>query len=1131
MVNRKEIKNIIKDCDGELKDFQKETVKNVYRKLYIEKHNKHLVADEVGLGKTIVAKGLIAKIMERHIKSRKKKNSFKVFYICSNQALAGQNLKKLNIFKKPEFVNTEKGRLIFLAFKPKDNDLFQLSSLTPSTSFRLIKGTGIAEERKLIWLILSRYKVFRRGRRRNGLKLALVGNIGDINWWKNHLDEYEEQCKDEIRKSVFKKFKTVVAEETINLNKRYYSTIGNELDLSGSRTLQDILIRYSELLRVDTAKKYRGTIKLLGKLRELLTEVCLDYLEADLFILDEFQRFQDLIKTDDDNHSDTALIAKKVFNVKGAKILLLSATPFKPFTNSVDDKFNENHFKEFQIVLSFLFNHNKEQLELYEKNRKEFFELLRRPEKLSSISPKSKENLEKLYRKVISRTERLLVSDDKNTLVRINKESLVPLDVSDVKDFKYSDAILQEMEEKSNKRMRNIIDYAKSSPFPFSFLDGYKVKNDLKEKSGKNKTVQRIILKNKKGWLNLNKIQRYKPLEEIPNSKMRCLLKESVENGLWKQLWIAPSLPYYDLCGSFEHAKLNSKILLFSAWKMVPRAVSSLISYEVEQRSIGNKRFKKNDKNDPVYTPSNFPGGSKKRRPRKPTKILSLKMKEQKPQKMSAFTLLYPSLTLSSMHNIQNNIRRKEPLSLMELKKKISAEIGAKIDKSNLRKYCSRSIKKITKNWYWAAPLLLDKFYFPEIYNKWLHEDLYTESSFLLKRRKTDNDDADDKDIDGTNIAAQKHMDELKMFYKSPEKYLGTFPDDLIDVLTLMVIASPAVTSLRTIQNIFKEEEVIEQLNKSLDIATEFYVLFDKPESISVVQLNTLQKKRKSSVNDTVYWHDVLYYCVDGNLQSVLDEFSHLIYADYNTLDEFGSRLADSINIRTSSLMVDSAKNFVKNKKTSMRCHFAVDFGNQNMDRKEGRQRVESVLEHFNSPFRPFVLATTSIGQEGLDFHFYCRKVMHWNLPSNPIDIEQREGRVNRYKGLVIRQNIVIKYKSELTGLGYNVWEELFNIAKKKEGKNKPDLVPFWHVEADKEDGVYIERIIPILPYSKDVLKLNNLLVTLTLYRLTLGQPRQEELVETLYDGLDEEQLEELRKNFMINLSPWTYGKRSIALD
>jgi len=28
---------------------------------------------------------------------------------------------------------------------------------------------------------------------------------------------------------------------------------------------------------------------------------------------------------------------------------------------------------------------------------------------------------------------------------------------------------------------------------------------------------------------------------------------------------------------------------------------------------------------------------------------------------------------------------------------------------------------------------------------------------------------------------------------------------------------------------------------------------------------------------------------------------------------------------------------------------------------------------------------------EGLDFHHYCHAIVHWNLPSNPVDLEQRE--------------------------------------------------------------------------------------------------------------------------------------------
>ncbi len=46
-----------------LKDFQRDTVDYVFRRLYLDRNPTHrfLIADEVGLGKTLVARGLIAK--------------------------------------------------------------------------------------------------------------------------------------------------------------------------------------------------------------------------------------------------------------------------------------------------------------------------------------------------------------------------------------------------------------------------------------------------------------------------------------------------------------------------------------------------------------------------------------------------------------------------------------------------------------------------------------------------------------------------------------------------------------------------------------------------------------------------------------------------------------------------------------------------------------------------------------------------------------------------------------------------------------------------------------------------------------------------------------------------------------
>ncbi len=210
-----------------------------------------------------------------------------------------------------------------------------------------------------------------------------------------------------------------------------------------------------------------------------------------------------------------------------------------------------------------------------------------------------------------------------------------------------------------------------------------------------------------------------------------------------------------------------------------------------------------------------------------------------------------------------------------------------------------------------------------------------------------------------------------------------------------------------------------------------------------------------------------------------------------------------------------------------MRCHYAVDLGNQRVETDDGKKRIKGIRHNFNSPFRPFVLATTSIGQEGLDFHTYCRKIVHWNLPSNPIDLEQREGRINRFKGLVIRQQIAKKYGDPLNGdtqLDRGVWEALFDAADKAErcSSGKCELIPYWHVEADH---FQIERIIPFYPFSKDRAKLTSLLKTLALYRLAFGQPRQAELVEHLLTNISEAKITEIRDKLMIDLSPIRYAQ------
>ena len=65
---------------------------------------------------------------------------------------------------------------------------------------------------------------------------------------------------------------------------------------------------------------------------------------------------------------------------------------------------------------------------------------------------------------------------------------------------------------------------------------------------------------------------------------------------------------------------------------------------------------------------------------------------------------------------------------------------------------------------------------------------------------------------------------------------------------------------------------------------------------------------------------------------------------------------------------------------------------------------------------------------------------------------------------------------------------------------------------------IKIERIVPMYPFSRDGQSYERLIKILSLYRLTLGQARQEELLQYLFQNVDDETL--LREMF-INLSPY----------
>jgi len=75
-----------------------------------------------------------------------------------------------------------------------------------------------------------------------------------------------------------------------------------------------------------------------------------------------------------------------------------------------------------------------------------------------------------------------------------------------------------------------------------------------------------------------------------------------------------------------------------------------------------------------------------------------------------------------------------------------------------------------------------------------------------------------------------------------------------------------------------------------------------------------------------------------------------------------------------------------------------------------------------------------------------------------------------------------------------------------------------------EKDNCNIKRMVPILPYSREVSKLNYLKETLGAYRIVFGQPRQEDLLKYLNrhaEKLDGKDLIDLK----IDLSPYNMNE------
>ena len=1134
------LKAVEKAVWDKLKDFQRETVRHV-DDLFRHGHRRALVADEVGLGKTVVARGVIAKTAV--LRKEEGDDLFKVVYICSNQNIANQNVQKLrvsdDVLLDDDVTQTRLSmQHLKIAQQEHDSDAKKrfvcIIPLTPETSFKVVAGKGKGDERALMCAILlwmCRSPMFRDllgcvdAER---IKQNLQGSIKSKGRWADLVKFYEKK----------------VAKVCEASQGAYPANFCKELLASTQKVKEKDFRGLVQLLAADPPEDRADVKAAIPGLRLLFATESARMLKPDLIIMDEFQRFKFLLHPDD--KSESGIIAHEFLSgehdtdYQKTRILLLSATPYKMYSTAgeIAAVGDDEQYKEFGELLDFLFEGSAADVRAvwgrYTKSLQGFAGV-------SEELKRTKADAEAKLRGGICRTERASVMEMHDYISDDEAKTTLAITDGDVRSYVEIVKFVRKLGMEGNFP----IEYVKSCPYLLSYLRGYKIREEIEKRLRDGKKIPNDISSTL--CLSRKRIRKFKKIT-VTNARLKKLMDVAFQGNAARYVWMPPTLPYYSLQGAYRDADKNrfSKVLVFSAWEMVPRMIGTLVSYEAECRTTGafcrDPGKQENARID--YFKNSYPP---------PRLRFAIDYKDDpngKAKSLMLFTLIYPSKTLRDLYNPIRCLNEGMPLD--QIVKDLEGKIGEKL--GSLDRYLDSDDGREDTRWYYLAPMLLDGV---ENAQRWL--EAYRRRLEESGQGKKEGDEIEGQVKDGKQenrkalsdrvkgaLANCEELSELLNGLSNGDIRLGEQPKKLAETLADMALGSPAVCAARGWRDrgeqvgngqgdkdgtVESSEDFV--MRAGTEIARGFFTRFNQPETISIIEL---QYNR----SDDDYWKDVLRYCRDGCFQAMFDEYyavlregQAFVRDERKRGEKILEQMCDALDYRAVPYSVDTMASLQEQtpqkgggagdaddskKPMPMRTYYAVGFIKGKGEETKVSHRKDVIRRSFNSPFRPFVLASTSIGQEGLDFHPYCRKIFHWNLPSNPVDLEQREGRINRYKCLAVRENIALKYGQ--MKFEKDVWEEMYKAAQegvKQEGDS--DLIPFWCLGKDQE--VKIERIVPKYPFSKDVAAYQRLIAILSLYRLSMGQPRQEELLESVMKAVPEDDRDKLKQLF-INLSPFS---------
>ena len=998
------------------------------------------MADETGLGKTHVAQGVIA-LSLTHLQQVDHVRRIDIVYVCSNADIAAQNIRKLNVTgsKSPSFAT----RLSLLITQP---DVLKPTAggagkpatfvaFTPATSFQFGWQMGTAAERAVLYALLRDHLGFRRARATAAERIfqgAVTSRRRFVEWY-------------------------VAPVRAQRFEANIQQTFLEEFDRSSERVSLVALIDEVAGRRALTACQRDTARGIVGSLRRMLARAAVQALEPDLVILDEFQRFRDLL--DVKTGGEAAELANAFFTQSDARVLLLSATPYKPFTYAEENAEGAGHYEDFLKTLEFLAASDGPVDTL-----RTDLDALRQAALSGEPTAAIRDRVQAQLRRWIARTER--PTDTRHTTILETTAGLLGVRAEDFAGFvalrHVADAVKAPLS----------VEYWKSSPYFLNFLSGYRVGEGVRD-AMKIPDRRARLMPLFRGAQRIAKsdVVRFQPLEWA-NARMRALAARTLDQGWWRLLWMPPSRPYHRLGGPYESVESTAitKQLIFSSWVAAPSAIASLLSYEVQRQIFAGARKFEN-------TPAARAAISSR---------LDYRMADERPASMSVLALFCPQPELASRTDPLDAARdHAESPSVEHVLEWAHGGVEAVVGPTGGTSSTASAV------WHWFAPVRAER-------------DGALASALLHAHRSTLAEALAGASPEHTPEDVPRAMDaHVEQVLRA---LAGWTPDserpaDLLATSALLGLGAPGNIAWRALNRLKRADDRVTELGRwraAAILASGLRSVFVRP--VAILLLDSLYAGPGSTrEDDGAYWRRVARYCIDGGLQAVLDEYVHHLAGEsgVNTTTDKGlialaATARRAIAVRESVYRATDIDNF-DGEGIAFPSRYAMRFGSTGYSQDEAR--LPEVRAAFNSPFWPFVLATTSVGQEGIDFHWWCHSVVHWDLPANPVDFEQREGRVDRYKGHAIRKNVASAHRS--AALAPDVsdpWTAVFEAAAAERGHGLGDLSPCWIYPGDAQ----LHRRIMALPLSRNEERWARLQESLALYRLAFGQPRQEDMLAAL---------------------------------